>query len=116
MKHVIKTLASRRLIPQRKVFNNITTGLFVSVVRLWNAHLQEGVAQLSGGDGGAVRKLEMGLVCLKSECTVKPRISNPRTSKCSDYPNSMLFSVNFILASHIQTCISHICVPQGLRV
>lgn len=68
MKHVIKTLASRRLIPQRKVFNNITTGLFVSVVRLWNAHLQEGVAQLSGGEeGGAVSKLEMGWVCLKSE-------------------------------------------------
>jgi hypothetical protein len=66
MKHVIKTLASRRLIPQRKVFSTITTGLFVSVVRLWNAHLQEGVAQLS--DGGTVSKLEMGLVCLKSEC------------------------------------------------
>ncbi len=68
MKHVIKSLAGRRLIPQRKVFFEITTGLFVYLVKLWNGHLQEGVAQLSRGEeSAALATLEMGHVCLKSE-------------------------------------------------
>lgn len=70
MKHVMKTLAGRRLIPHRKVFYDITTSLFVYLVELWNTHLQEGVAQLSGGqgeEGAAISKLEMGRECLKSK-------------------------------------------------
>ena len=68
MKHVIKSLAGRRLVPQRKVFYEITTGLFVYLVKLWNTHLQEGVAQLSRGEESAAEAtLEMGRVCLKSE-------------------------------------------------
>ena len=68
MKHVIKSLAGRRLVNHRKVFCDITTQLFVYLVKLWNTHLQEGVAQLSGREGNlAVDTLEMARVCLKSE-------------------------------------------------
>lgn len=67
MKHVIKSLAGRRLSTQRKVFYDITTSLFVYLVKLWHTHLQEGVAQLSRGEEGvAISTLEMGRVCLKS--------------------------------------------------
>ena len=68
MKHVIKSLASRKLAAQRKVFYDVTTGLFVYLVKLWHSHLQEGVARLSRGEEGvAISSLEMCQVCLKSE-------------------------------------------------
>ncbi len=68
LKHVIKTLAGRRLAPHRKVFHSITTSLFVYLMGLWNSHLQGGVALLSKGEeGGAMQKMETARVCLKSE-------------------------------------------------
>ena len=76
MKHVIKSLAGRRLAPQRKVFFEITTGLFVYLVKLWNGHQQEGVAQLSRGEeSAAIATLEMCHVCLKSELSLKVQSS-----------------------------------------
>ena len=69
LKHVMKTLAGRRLVPQRKVFYDVTTSLFVHMVGLWNTHLQGGVAQLRGGEEeGALKNMDMAHVCLKSGC------------------------------------------------
>lgn len=68
MKAVTKTLAGRRLMNQRKVFYDVTANLFVYVVELWNTHLQEGVAQLSRGEGEvAIDMLELARLCLKSK-------------------------------------------------
>ena len=67
-KVVIKTLAARRLMNQRKVFQELTTSLFVYIVGLWNTHLQGGVTMLSEGDAeSAVSTLQLAKVCLKSE-------------------------------------------------
>ena len=53
---------------QRKVFYDVTANLFVYVVELWNTHLQEGVAQLSRGEGEvAIDMLELARLCLKSK-------------------------------------------------
>lgn len=66
LKHVIKTLAGRRLIPQRKVFYDVTTSLFVYMVGLWNTHLQEGVALLrKGQQENALHNMDMARICLK---------------------------------------------------
>ena len=68
MKHVIKTLAARRLAPQRKSFYAVTLGLFVYLAKLWTTYLQESLPQLSSGEGvepGLVT-LEMSRTCLKS--------------------------------------------------
>lgn len=66
LKHVIKTLAARRLVNYRKVFYDVTTSLFIYIVGLWSGHLQEGVAQISAGSAdSAVETLEMSRVCLK---------------------------------------------------
>lgn len=68
LKVVIKTLAARRLMNQRRVFKDLTTNLFVYIVELWNTHLQGGVAMLSSGDAeSAVSTLKLAKVCLKSE-------------------------------------------------
>lgn len=76
MKHVIKSLAGRRLASQRKVFYDVTNSLFVYVVKLWHTHLQEGVARLSRGEEGvAINSLEMGRVCLKSEMSLSCEVT-----------------------------------------
>ena len=68
LRHVIKTLASRRLLNQRQVFFDVTTSLFVYVVQLWNTHLQAAMEQLSAGNAeSAVDTLNLARVCLKSE-------------------------------------------------
>lgn len=67
LRHVIKSLAARRLLNQRQVFFDVTTSLFVYVVQLWNTHLQAAMEQLSAGNAeSAVDTLNLALVCLKS--------------------------------------------------
>ena len=69
IKHVMKTLAGRRLAPQRKAFYNITMSLFVYLAKLWTSYLQEGLTHLSGeGLEVALVSLEMSRTCLKSGC------------------------------------------------
>lgn len=68
LKHVIKTLASKRLDKDRKMFYEVTTSLFVYVAQLWVAHLQDALALIATGNAdSAVECLEMVRVCLKSE-------------------------------------------------
>jgi hypothetical protein len=66
MKHVIKSLATWRLMPQRKAFFEITQSLFVYLAKLWTSYLQEGLAGL-GKEGFqlALAPLEMSRTCLK---------------------------------------------------
>ena len=68
MKHVIKTLAGRRLAPQRKAFYAITMSLFVYLAKLWTTYLQESLSQLSSAEwlDSALLSLEMSRTCLKS--------------------------------------------------
>ena len=69
LKHIMKTLAGRRLAPQRKAFYNITMSLFVYLAKLWTSYLQEGLTHLSGeGLEVALVSLEMSRTCLKSGC------------------------------------------------
>jgi hypothetical protein len=67
MKHVIKTLAGRRLAPQRKAFYAITMSLFVYLAKLWTTYLQESLSQLSSAEwlDSALLSLEMSRTCLK---------------------------------------------------
>lgn len=67
MKHVVKELAGRRLPSQQKVFQKVTTSLFVYLLKLWGSHVEEGVAQVSRGEGQAAKTLELAHICLKSE-------------------------------------------------
>lgn len=68
MKHVVKSLATRRLSPQRKAFFEITLSLFVYLAKLWTSYLQESLARLTGGERfePALAPLEMSRICLKS--------------------------------------------------
>ena len=66
LQQVIKTLAARRLVIYRKVFYDVTTGLFVYVGQLWAGHLRRGVELASTGSAAA-EALEMSQICLKSE-------------------------------------------------
>ena len=67
MKHVVKSLATRRLMPQRKAFFEITQSLFVYLAKLWTSYLQESLAGL-GKEGFelALAPLELSRTCLKS--------------------------------------------------
>ena len=68
LRHVIKSLSSRRLINQRQVFFEITTSLFVYMVQLWNTHLQAAMEHLATGNAeSAVDTLNLARVCLKSK-------------------------------------------------
>lgn len=68
LRHVIKSLSSRRLINQRQVFFEITTSLFVYIVELWNTHLQAAMEQLTSGNAeSAVDALNLAHICLKSK-------------------------------------------------
>lgn len=68
LRHVIKSLSSRRLINQRQVFFEVTTGLFVYIVQLWNTHLQASMEQLTSGNAeSAVETLSLARICLKSK-------------------------------------------------
>jgi hypothetical protein len=68
LRHVIKSLSSRRLINQRQVFFEITTSLFVYIVELWSTHLQAATEQLTSGNAeSAVDTLSLAHICLKSK-------------------------------------------------
>ena len=94
LKHVIKTLAARRLVNYRKVFYDVTTSLFIYIVGLWSGHLQEGVAQISAGSAdSAVETLEMSRVCLKSKLIIFFSEGNKISCRCIVTMKLMEFSV-----------------------
>ncbi len=68
MKKVLKELAGRRLPVHQKVFQEVTTSLFVYMLKLWRTHLEEGLAQINRGEGqAAIGTLKLTHVCLKSK-------------------------------------------------
>lgn len=69
MKHVIKTLAGRRLAIQRKAFYSITRDLFVYLAKLWTSYLQDSLISLEGIES-AMTSLEMSRTCLKSKADI----------------------------------------------
>lgn len=107
MKHVVKALAGRRLPPQKKLFQEVTTSLFVYLLKLWRSHLEEGVAQLSRGEGQrASSTMEMAHVCLKSEWAWQ--------HYCRIYGVQVMFRYIIIaytsVCRHLQSCIIITCI------
>ncbi|XP_077988870.1 importin-11-like [Glandiceps talaboti] len=63
--HVTKTLASKRLANDRRLFQELTNGIFSFVLRLWNEYSTAFQEQATAQDGGMVNSLELSLLALR---------------------------------------------------
>ncbi|XP_057269549.1 importin-11 [Pezoporus wallicus] len=64
--HVTKTLASKRLAADRKLFYDLTSGIYSFACSLWNHHTDTFLQQICTGDEtGATNSLERTLLSLK---------------------------------------------------
>uniref|UniRef100_A0A8C6JXT3 Importin-11 n=1 Tax=Melopsittacus undulatus TaxID=13146 RepID=A0A8C6JXT3_MELUD len=64
--HVTKTLASKRLAADRKLFYDLTSGIYSFACSLWNHHTDTFLQQIcTGNETGATNSLERTLLSLK---------------------------------------------------
>lgn len=63
--HVIKTLASKRLAPDRKLFESLTLDIFSYVAHLWQTHLSQFLHLASQHDDHMVNSLDQARLVLK---------------------------------------------------
>ncbi|XP_071449865.1 importin-11 [Hetaerina americana] len=63
--HVVKTLSSKRLAGDRRLFEDLTRTVFTFVYELWHNHLETFLKLMSEDDSGMVSSLEKALLSLR---------------------------------------------------
>ncbi|XP_072353063.1 importin-11 isoform X3 [Scyliorhinus torazame] len=63
--HVTKTLSSKKLVADKKLFQDLATGIHSFACSLWNHHTDTFLQQICTGDTGAIHSLERTLLSLK---------------------------------------------------
>lgn len=63
--HVIKTLSSKRLAGDRRLFQELTSNVFSFVLNLWNAHMENFLAQVNANSNEMGATLEKALLALR---------------------------------------------------
>ncbi|XP_063215721.1 importin-11-like isoform X2 [Bacillus rossius redtenbacheri] len=63
--HVVKTLSSKRLVGDRKLFQELTAGVFEFVLSVWSSHLQAFLSQMSEETPTMAESLEKALLTLR---------------------------------------------------
>ncbi|XP_049837055.1 importin-11 isoform X1 [Schistocerca gregaria] len=63
--HVIKSLSSKRLAGDRRLFQELTGNVFGFVLHLWNTHLEQFLQEASQGKEDMLNALEKALFCLR---------------------------------------------------
>ncbi|GLH14983.1 Importin-11 [Gryllus bimaculatus] len=63
--HVIKTLSSKRLAGDRRMFQDLTANVFSFVLNLWNSHVQTFLSQVAENDQQMGSSLEKALLSLR---------------------------------------------------
>ncbi|XP_069780591.1 importin-11 isoform X3 [Narcine bancroftii] len=63
--HVTKTLASKKLVADKKLFQELASGIYSFVCSLWNHHADSFLQQICIGETAAINSLERTLLSLK---------------------------------------------------
>ncbi|XP_072920613.1 importin-11 isoform X2 [Hemitrygon akajei] len=63
--HVTKTLASKKLVADKKLFQELASGIYSFVCSLWNHHTDSFLQQICIGETAAINSLERTLLSLK---------------------------------------------------
>ncbi|XP_078253475.1 importin-11 isoform X2 [Rhinoraja longicauda] len=63
--HVTKTLASKKLVADKKLFQELASGIYTFVCSLWNHHADSFLQQTCIGETAAINSLERTLLSLK---------------------------------------------------
>uniref|UniRef100_UPI00398E986B importin-11 isoform X2 n=1 Tax=Pristiophorus japonicus TaxID=55135 RepID=UPI00398E986B len=63
--HVTKTLASKKLVADKKLFQDLASGIYSFACSLWNHHTDTFLQQICTGETAAINSLERTLLSLK---------------------------------------------------
>ncbi|XP_078074517.1 importin-11 isoform X4 [Mustelus asterias] len=63
--HVTKTLSSKKLVADKKLFQDLASGIYSFACSLWNHHTDTFLQQVYTGDASAIHSLERTLLSLK---------------------------------------------------
>ncbi|XP_078405147.1 importin-11 isoform X1 [Cetorhinus maximus] len=63
--HVTKTLSSKKLVADKKLFQDLASGIYSFACSLWNHHTDTFLQQIYTGDTGAIHSLERTSLSLK---------------------------------------------------
>ncbi|XP_070542667.1 importin-11-like [Ptychodera flava] len=99
--HVTKSLASKRLANDRKLFQELTNGIFSFVLRLWNEHTDTFLKQISCQDASMANSAELSLLALR----VLRKLLVHGFNQPHDFPDVMTFmNLTFFRLKEMLAC------------
>ncbi|XP_066590935.1 importin-11 [Prorops nasuta] len=87
--YVVKSLASKRLLPDKRLFEELTKNTFSYILYLWNAHTESFLTLVSngGGENEVQASMERALLLLR----ILRRLTVNGFNMPSEYPDCLMF-------------------------
>ncbi|KAJ7409525.1 Importin-11 [Willisornis vidua] len=120
--HVTKTLSSKRLAADRKLFYDLTTSIYSFACSLWNHHTDSFLQQIyAGNEGAAANSLERTLLSLKGRNIRPENICRDRLEKTIilftkvllDFLDQHPFSFTALIQRSLEFSVSYVFTEAG---
>ncbi|KAK2514619.1 Ipo11 [Columba livia] len=120
--HVTKTLASKRLAADRKLFYDLASGIYSFAFSLWNHHTDTFLQQICAGDeAAATNSLERTLLSLKGRSVRAENVCRDRLEKTIilftkvllDFLDQHPFSFTPLIQRSLEFAVSYVFTEAG---